>query len=386
MSDTEEQTIAENRVLTKYKMSGELVNRALKKLIESCIDEASVRNLCIEGEKLLTDELSKIFKKERDLSKGIAFPVCVSVNHCINHFSPLESEEDQILKDGDLVKLDFGVHIDGFIAVVAHSLIVGATKENKVTGRQADVMLAAHYAAEAALRLFKPGFENTAISTAVSKVSEVYSCSPVEGMLSFQLQQNRIDGEKLIRQTPNNAQRKDVERCTVEPHEVYAMDVILSTGKGQGKEMDSRVTIYKKTEEAYSLKLKCSREFFRKVSKEHGQMPFSLRCFEEEKKARMGVMECVTHKLVAPYPVLWEKQGEYVAQFKYTVLVMPNGPQRITGFPLDIELCQSEIKIEDNKEVMGLIKASMNVRKKKKNPTSEGAAEAPASETVSAEA
>lgn len=88
------------------------------------------------------------------------------------------------------------------------------------------------------------------------------------------------------------------------------------------------------------------------VGKEHGQMPFNLRTFDDEKKARMGVMECVSHKLVAPYPVLWEKSGELVAQFKYTVLVMPNGPQRITGFPLDTTLCDSEIKVEENKEVM----------------------------------
>lgn len=377
MSDNEEPTIAENRVLTKYKMAGDIVNRVLKKLLESCVEGASVRNLCVEGEKLLQEELSKIFKKDRDLTKGIAFPVCVSVNNCINHFSPLESEEDATLKSGDLVKLDFGAHIDGFIAVVAHSVVVGASSDSKITGRKADVMLAAHYAAEAALRLFKPGTENSVVTSSVAKVADCFNCNPVEGMLSFQLQQNRIDGEKLIQQNPVNAQRKDVERSTIDAHEVYAMDVIISTGKGQGKEMDSRVTIYKKTEEVYSLKLKCSREFFRKVAKEHGQMPFSLRKFDDEKKARMGVMECVSHKLVAPYPVLWEKASELVAQFKYTVLVMPNGPQRITGFPLDTTLCDSEIRVEDNKEVMGLLRTSMNVRKKKKQPASETDAAAP---------
>lgn len=50
-----------------------------------------------------------------------------------------------------------GCHIDGFIAVVAHTLIV--SPKGKVTGRKADVCLAAHYASEAALRLVKPGNE-----------------------------------------------------------------------------------------------------------------------------------------------------------------------------------------------------------------------------------
>lgn len=52
-----------------------------------------------------------------------------------------------------------GAHIDGFIAVVAHSLVLGASEENKVEGKKADVMLAAHYASQAALRLLKPGNE-----------------------------------------------------------------------------------------------------------------------------------------------------------------------------------------------------------------------------------
>jgi len=38
-------------------------------------------------------------------------------------------------------------------------------------------------------------------------------------------------------------------------------------------------------------------------------MPFNLRNFEDEKKAKMGVMECVNHKLIEPFQVLFEKTG-----------------------------------------------------------------------------
>jgi methionine aminopeptidase len=47
--------------------------------------------------------------------------------------------------------------VDGFIAVVAHTIVLGATSEAKVTGRRADVVLAAHYAMQAAVPLLKPG-------------------------------------------------------------------------------------------------------------------------------------------------------------------------------------------------------------------------------------
>ncbi len=52
-----------------------------------------------------------------------------------------------------------GAHIDGFIAVLAHTVVVGASKDNKVTGKKADVVLAAYLASEVALRLVKPGLE-----------------------------------------------------------------------------------------------------------------------------------------------------------------------------------------------------------------------------------
>lgn len=102
----------------------------------------------------------------------------------------------------------------------------------KVTGRKADVMLAAHYAAEAASRMVKPGNQNYAVTDIVGKVAEAYKCKPVEGMLSFQLQQGRIDGEKTIIQNPTEGQRKEVEKCEFKTHEVYGVDVIISTGEG----------------------------------------------------------------------------------------------------------------------------------------------------------
>lgn len=52
---------------------------------------------------------------------------------------------------------DLGAHIDGFIAVAAHTIVVGASANQKITGRQADVILGAYWAVQAALRLLKSG-------------------------------------------------------------------------------------------------------------------------------------------------------------------------------------------------------------------------------------
>lgn len=60
------------------------------------------------------------------IEKGVAFPTCVSVNECVCHNSPLISEAQEDIKEGDIVKVDLGVHIDGYIAVVAHTVVAGA--------------------------------------------------------------------------------------------------------------------------------------------------------------------------------------------------------------------------------------------------------------------
>lgn len=369
MTSTEETneelpTIAEDLVVTKYKMSAEIVNKVLKELMTECKPGCSVRDLCVLGDKKLTEETGKAYKKDKKIAKGVAFPTCISVNNVICHYSPLLSEPDTLLADGDLVKIDLGAHIDGFIAVVAHTFVLGASAEAPVTGQKADVIMAAHLASEAALRLVKPGMENTEVTETLSEIGKAYDCKPVEGMVSHNLEQNIIDGEKTI----NNClegQAKDREIHDFKQHEVYAVDVLLSTGDGKNQEKDAKTTVFKKTGLTYMLKMKTSREFFSQVGKSYGPMPFNLRNCEEEKKARMGVVECVKHQVLQPFHVLYEKEGTFVAQFKFTVLLMPNGPMKITGLPFDEALYKSEKKLEDG-EILTLLKQSTNPRANKK--------------------
>lgn len=365
--DDIETTIANDLVVTKYKVAAEIVNKALKAVVEKVQENATVMELCKLGDDIIIGETSSVFKKEKDMRRGVAFPTCISINNCICHYSPLASDPEIKLKNGDLVKIDMGGHIDGYIAVVAHSLIVGATKENPCTGPAANVMHAAHQAAQVALRLVVPGKENDSVTEAIQKVAESYKCKPISGMLSHELEQFRIDGEKSIIQNPTDAQKKSHEKCKFEVNEVYAVDVLISTGDGKGREIDSRATIYKKTEEVYQLKMKASRAVLSDVDKKFGVMPFTLRYFEDEVKAKMGLKECVNHKLIEPFPVLHEKDGELVAQFKFTVLLMPTRSHMITGLTnTDMSAYKTDLKIEDP-SILKLLQESNPTTIKKKN-------------------
>ncbi|KAM7079854.1 LOW QUALITY PROTEIN: proliferation-associated protein 2G4 [Ciconia maguari] len=383
-----ELTIAEDLVVTKYKMGGTIANRVLRAVVEAANSGASVLCLCEKGDAMIMEETGKIFKKEKEMKKGIFFfpvqvclPTSISVNNCVCHFSPLKSDQDYIL-DGDLVKIDLGVHVDGFIANVAQ-FVIDCLKGRKTLCRavKADVIKAAHLCAEAALRLVT-GNQNTQVTDAWN-IAHSFNCTPIEGMLSHQLKQHVIDGEKTIIQNPTDQQKKDHEKAEFEVHEVYAVDVLVSSGEGKAKDAGQRTTFTKgNPSKQYGLMMKTSRAFFSEVERRFDTMPFTLMAFEDEKKARMGVVECAKHEL-PPFNVLYEKEGEFVAQFKFTVLLMPNGPMRITSGPFEPELYKSELEVQDE-ELKALLQssASRKTQKKKKKKASKNAENATTGETA----
>jgi len=368
-SDTEK-TIADDLVVTKYKMAGKMSNTVMKALIKKCVEGESTLNLCKMGDEMIVKETATVFKKDKELQKGVGFPTSISVNNCVCHYTPLESESNVVvLKNGDVVKIDLAVHIGGFIASAAHTLVVGVTKDNKVTGKQADVLHAAHMCAEAAMRLVKAGNKTNQVTATLQKVAESYGCKPVQGMLSHQLQKNRIDGDKTIILNPSDKQKQDHEESEFDIHEVYAIDCLVSSGEGHPRELDQRTTIYKRNPEVlYQLKMKASRMVFTEIEKKFNAMCFTLRACEDEKKARMGIVECVKHELCTPYPVLFEKEGDFVAQFKFTVLLMPNNCLRITDsfFDKDCYVTEHSVTDPDLKTLLNSSTSKRAAKKKKK--------------------
>ncbi|CAF1542692.1 unnamed protein product [Adineta ricciae] len=79
----------------------------------------------------------------------------------------------------------------------------------------------------------------------------------------------------------------------------------------------------------------------------------------------MGVIECAKHDLVKPYPVYPEKEGIFVAEFKFTGLLMPSEQMKITGLPIDLDLYESEYQITDS-DIKQLLTSSTQKKKNKK--------------------
>jgi len=110
----------------------------------------------------------------------------------------------------------------------------------------------------------------------IGKVAVAYKCNAVQGVLSHQMKRFVIDGEKVILNRSDIDQK--VDEFEFAPNEVYAIDIVVSSGAGKPNEVDERTTIYKRAPEAtYKLKRKVSRLVFGEIIKKHAVFPFNIR-------------------------------------------------------------------------------------------------------------
>merc|ERR1712166_427340 len=92
-SEEEEQLdISMPEVLAKYRLAAEIANRTMSAIIPQCQPGARVVELCSMSDNMVTEECSKVHSKGKarvdSKDKGVAFPMCVSVNHVVGHNSP----------------------------------------------------------------------------------------------------------------------------------------------------------------------------------------------------------------------------------------------------------------------------------------------------------
>merc|ERR1712072_1665596 len=135
-------------------------------------------------------------------------------------------------------------------------------------------------------------------------------------------------------------------------NEVYSIDIAMSTGDGKPKEMESRTTIFKRSvDKNYMLKMRSSRTLFNEINAKFPALPFGLRSLDDERQARMGIVECLKHEL---------------AHLKFTVLILPSGPTRISGLkPFELGAVKTEKRLSD--EISAIMSLASKKKKKKKS-------------------
>ena len=243
------------------------------------------------------------------------------------------------LKVGDVVKMDLGCHLDGYIAVAAHTVVIAEDAAPAPSETLSLTAVAAYHAMLVAAHSIQAGKTNVDVTKAVERVATHYGVKPISSVRMHQMKRFVLDGVKEVALKEPTGQdieegEEKLPECKFEQFEVYAVDVAMSSGDGKARPGELRTTVFKRNVETnYKLKMKASRALLSEVDKKFPTLPFTLRHFEDEKSAKMGITECVAHGLLTPYPSLHEKSGD-VAHFKCTVLLLPSGTTRVTGLDM----------------------------------------------------
>jgi len=374
--------LSNSDVCTKYQEASKIVNLALEGLVGQCVPGAKILDLCEFGQTILEASSTKLYTKKvngKAIDRGVAFPVCISVNDIVCNHSPLATEERPDLKAGDIVKMDLGCHIDGYIAVAAHTVVVKESadavappEEDKELG---NVAVAAYNAMLVAAASIAAGAKNSEVTAAVQRVASAYGVTPISSVRMHQMKRYVLDGVKevaLKAPDPEEPEEEKVPECTFEQAEVYAVDVAMSTGDGRARPGELRTTVFKRNvEKNYSLKVKASRQVLAEVDKKYPTLPFTMRHLSDVRTARLGINECIAHGLLTPYPSLHEYSGR-VAHFKCTVLLLPSGTTRVTGLKLPEYFTTDKQADEETQKILQEIadkeakKAAQKAKKKNK--------------------
>ena len=237
--------------------------------------------------------------------------------------------------------------------------------------------MAALCAAGKVKSLLRPGVENYTVTEAVQQVTDAFKCRPLRNLLSFQQLQHGVAGKTLIL-NPTEQYATTFPKWTFGQHEIYVIDIRVSTGEGTASSQ-LPTTVFKMKNTRYPLTGRASRQFYSEMKLRFGYMPFSLRHFDNENSARRGVLECIKHGLVEPFTPHCESGSEFVAQFKFTFVVMPNCLIQFAGLPLDTSVYDSQYDTMGEKMihklVMPLDTQEDEEKKKSENVTSGTAAD-----------
>ena len=278
--------------------------------------------------------------------------------------------------------MDLGCHIDGYIAVAAHTCVVPESADapppdqEELTG---NVAVAAYHAMLVAAKTIAAGAKNTDVTAAVERVAKEYGVVPISSVRMHQMKRYVLDGVKEVALKTPSPEEVEAEgklpECTFEQFEVYAVDVAMSTGDGNARPGDLRTTVFKRNvEQQYSLKMQSSRQLLAEVDKKFPTLPFTLRHLTDVRKARLGIPECMEKGLLTPYASLHERSGT-VAHFKCTVLLLPTGTSRATGLDLPSYFKTSKTPDEETAKVLKTIEseeAKKAARKAKKSKKKKG--------------
>ena len=248
--------------------------------------------------------IEKIENKIESLKGKPAFPTQLSINEVAAHFLP---DSELKLKAGDIVKLDLGVHIDGFIADTA------ATVEIK-TNKNKELIQASKEALDNALKIIKQDIKIYEIGKVIEETIKKFNFKPITNLSGHSLEP--FDAHAGITIPNYNNNNKDKLNSVL-----IAIEPFATTGIGLVQE--SKPSNVYKLMNAKPVRDRNARLILSFIEKEYLTLPFSkfwlIKKFGAIANYALNVLE--KENVIYSYPQLIEKSKGLVSQFEHTVLI-----------------------------------------------------------------
>lgn len=294
--------------LRVYRESGEIAREVMKAGLK----------MVKPGEKLL-DVAEHVEEKIAEAGARPAFPCNLSVNDVAAHYSP-QAWDSMVFEKGDLVKLDIGVHLDGYIADIARTISVGGGgKKNK------ELIKAAEEALAEAVDMIRPGVLTNQVGERIEEVIKSHGFTPISNLTGHKLGRYNLHSGVLV---PNVRTRHGSE---FKEGEVYALEPFATNGLG--KVIDDPNAIIFRYLRDRPLRMREARVILKYAKENYGPLPFAERWVAglvPRFKLNQALRQLVYTKAIHAYHILREKKKGLVAQAEHTVIVKKEGSEIIT--------------------------------------------------------
>lgn len=266
------------------------------------------KNLVVEGANYF-DVSNKIEEFINKKSAKIGFPVQLSTNSMAAHYTAFPDDQSVFIR-GDLVKLDLGAQIDGYIGDTALTLEIGTKNHN-------DLIKASDHALQSAIKLAKPGVKICEIGEAVEAVITSFGFKPIKNLSGHKVDRYVLHSSLSI---PNYNNKDKTE---LEEDIVIAIEPFASTGAGAVKEgkQSSNYRFFN----SKPIRNQSSRDVLKFIQEEFNTLPFAKRHLMKKfnnTTATLALYNLEKEGIIYQYPQLPEKDSNsFVSQHEHTILV-----------------------------------------------------------------
>ena len=287
--------MVDNDILEKYREAGRIVTE---------VRDNAVKKVKV-GSSLL--ELAEYIESSiKDKGAGVAFPANISINEEAAHATP--ARNDKHVFGRDLVKLDIGAHIDGYIADTAVTIDLGSNRQ---------IVKASQAALDAAIEIVKAGINTSEISEIIEKTITSFGFNPVVNLTGHGL-------EQYVQHAPPSILNKRTETgVNLKEGQVIAIEPFTSSGAGRVYEA-GHAEIFSLLD-LKPIRSSDARTVLREIET-FKKLPFAKRWLKG--RVDMSLRQLEVANIIRSYPVL--KDHGLVSQSEDTVIVTVDGCEVIT--------------------------------------------------------